>query len=189
MVSWGTTANVSVPVDRLGAREHANTARTAMIVTRGALGGWLLEGGLSAAGSLVDWLARLAGLDVEVVMDRARSSPPGSSGVVVLPWFGGARAPWWRDTARGAVVGLSFDHDVGDMARAVIESVAWDVCRCLESAFDRAQRQCGRARSRRPRPRWRRSQPCALDRDPGRRSRDSRPVDGDRGKRRRPARR
>jgi sugar (pentulose or hexulose) kinase len=32
------------------------------------------------------------------------------------------------------VVGLSFDHDVGDMARAVIESVAWDVQRCLESS-------------------------------------------------------
>ncbi len=44
--------------------------------------------------------------------------------------------PWWRDTARGAVVGLSFDHDVGDMARAVVESVAWDVQRCLESASD-----------------------------------------------------
>ncbi len=106
-----------------------------MIVTRGAFGGWLLEGGLSAAGSLVDWLAHLAGLDVEVVVARARSSPAGARGVIVLPWFGGARAPWWRDTARGAVVGLSFDHDVGDMARAVIESVAWDVKRCLDAAY------------------------------------------------------
>jgi xylulokinase len=131
MVSWGTTANVSVPVRSLSAQ----TPR-AMIVTRGALGGWLLEGGLSAAGSLVDWLAGLAGLDVDVLVQRARSSPPGSRGVIVLPWLGGARAPWWRDTARGAVVGLSFDHDVGDMARAVIESVAWDVNRCLESVFD-----------------------------------------------------
>lgn len=129
MVSWGTTANVSVPLPRLG-----DSTPDAMIVTRGALGGWLLEGGLSAAGSLVDWLARLAGLDTDSLMDRARWSPPGSRGVIVLPWLGGARAPWWRDTARGAVVGLSFDHDVGDMARAVIESVAWDVQRCLESA-------------------------------------------------------
>jgi xylulokinase len=129
MVSWGTTANVSVPV-----RDRPDTAPTAMIVTRGALGGWLFEGGLSAAGSLVDWLARLAGLDTEALMQRARSSPPGSRGVIVLPWFGGARAPWWRDTARGAVVGLSFDHDIGDLARAVVESVAWDVRRCLESA-------------------------------------------------------
>jgi sugar (pentulose or hexulose) kinase len=129
MVSWGTTANVSVPLPRLG-----EAMPDAMIVTGGALGGVLLEGGLSAAGSLLDWLARLAGVEVGSLLDRARSSPPGSGGVIVLPWLGGARAPWWRDTARGGVVGLAFDHDVGDMARAVIESVAWDVQRCLESA-------------------------------------------------------
>ncbi len=129
MVSWGTTANVSVPVHGL-----PDVAPRAMMVTRGALGGWLLEGGLSAAGSLVDWLARLTGLDTTSLMERARSSPPGSRGVIALPWLGGARAPWWRDMARGAVVGLSLDHDAGDLARAVVESVAWDVLRCLESA-------------------------------------------------------
>jgi xylulokinase len=130
MVSWGTTANVSVPV-----RDRLEPPRS-VIVTRGALGGWLLEGGLSAAGSLVDWLARLAGQDAQTVMELARSSPPGAAGVIALPWLGGARAPWWRDTARGAVTGLSFDHDLGDIARAVVESVAWDVRRCLESVTE-----------------------------------------------------
>ena len=115
MVSWGTTANVSVPVTHLG----GGGVPPAMIATRGAFGGWLLEGGLSAAGSLIDWLARLAGSDVHSVMALAGSSPPGARGVIVLPWFGGARAPWWRDTARGAVVGLSLEHGVGDVARAV----------------------------------------------------------------------
>jgi xylulokinase len=128
MVSWGTTANVSMPVADL-----PDLAPEATILTRGALGGWLLEGGLSAAGSLVDWLGQLVGLDSVLLMERARSSPPGSHGVIALPWFGGARAPWWRDSARGAFVGLSFDHDAGDLARAVVESVAWDVVRCLES--------------------------------------------------------
>jgi xylulokinase len=136
MVSWGTTANVSVPVSHLAGGDVGDGAAVpqAMIVTRGALGGWLLEGGLSAAGSLIGWLAALADSDADSVMERARSSPPGSRGVIVLPWFGGARAPWWRDTARGAVVGLSLEHGVGDVARAVVESVAWDVLRCLESA-------------------------------------------------------
>ncbi len=128
MVSWGTTANVSVPLPHL-----VDPAPEATIVTRGALGGWLVEGGLSAAGSAVDWLARLAHLDVNDLMARARSSPPGARGVIALPWFGGARAPWWRAAARGALVGLSFDHDIADLARAVVESVAWDVARCLEA--------------------------------------------------------
>jgi xylulokinase len=130
MVSWGTTANVSVPV--VG-DDAPDPTPTAMIATRGATGGWLLEGGLAAAGSLVDWLARLTGLDTPSLLDRAGSSPPGSGGVMAFPWLGGARAPWWRDTARGAFVGLSFHHDAGDVARAVVESVAFDVARCLES--------------------------------------------------------
>jgi sugar (pentulose or hexulose) kinase len=35
------------------------------------------------------------------------------------------------------VLGLSLDHDLGDLARAVVESVAWDVARCLEAAAAR----------------------------------------------------
>jgi xylulokinase len=129
MVSWGTTANVSVPVPASARHDAPDT----VVVTRAALGGWLLEGGLSAAGSLVDWLARLTGIGAGELLDRAGASPPGGRGVTVLPWFGGARAPWWRDSARGAVVGLSLDHDAADLARAVLESVAWDVERCVAS--------------------------------------------------------
>jgi xylulokinase len=102
-------------------------------VSRGAAGGWLLEGGLSAAGSLVDWLSRLTGLGPEALMGAAASSPVGARGVIALPWFGGARAPRWRPTARGGFVGLSFDHDAGDLARAVIEAVAREVLGCLGS--------------------------------------------------------
>jgi xylulokinase len=128
MVSWGTTANVSVPVDHC-----LEPVPDATVVTRGARAGWLLEGGLSAAGSLVDWLGRVTDLDPDSLMARAATSPAGSRGVIALPWLGGARAPWWSDAARGAFLGLSFDHEVGDMARAVVESIAWDLLRCLEA--------------------------------------------------------
>ncbi len=66
MVSWGTTANVSLP---LGARPTVRPP--GMVLSRGAGsgwlgggsagGGWLLEGGLSAAGSFLAWLGRLTG--------------------------------------------------------------------------------------------------------------------------------
>lgn len=126
MVSWGTTANASLLVD-----VFPDPPPDGLIVTKAATGGWLLEGGLSAAGSLLAWLSALTGLDHETLMTEAAASPAGASGVVALPWFGGARAPWWRPNGRGAFVGLSFDHDAGDLARAAIESVAWDVRRCL----------------------------------------------------------
>ncbi|HEX3796381.1 MAG TPA: FGGY family carbohydrate kinase [Acidimicrobiales bacterium] len=127
MVSWGTTANVSVPV-----HERPVPAPAGAVVTRGALDGWLLEGGLSAAGSFLAWLSRLLGQSVDDLAASASESPPGARGVMAVPWLDGARAPWWRDDARAGFVGLGAAHGSGDLARAVIESVAWDVLRCME---------------------------------------------------------
>jgi sugar (pentulose or hexulose) kinase len=127
MVSWGTTANVSVPV-----HERPVPSPAGAVVTRGANDGWLLEGGLSAAGSFLAWLGRLLDRPVDELAMRAAQSPPGARGVTAVPWLDGARAPWWRDDARAAFVGLGAAHGMDDLSRAVIESVAWDVLRCME---------------------------------------------------------
>jgi xylulokinase len=127
MVSWGTTANVSVPVP-----ERPDPIPDGAVVSRGADGGWLLEGGLSAAGSFLAWLGRLTGRDPVELATLAAGSPPGARGVLAVPWLDGARAPWWRDDARAGFVGIGSAHGAGDLARAVIEAVAWEVTRCLE---------------------------------------------------------
>jgi xylulokinase len=129
MVSWGTTANVSIPVSVLPDLPPAG-----LIVTKGALGGWLLEGGLSAAGSAVEWLAALMGVDGDALMEMALTSPPGSNGAMAFAWLGGARAPWWRADVGASFAGLAPHHLPADVARAVVESVAWDVARCLDEA-------------------------------------------------------
>ena len=72
MVSWGTTANVSVPV-----HERPVPSPAGAVVTRGANEGWLLEGGLSAAGSFLAWLGRLLDRPVDELAARAAKSPPG----------------------------------------------------------------------------------------------------------------
>ena len=69
---------------------------------------------------------------VDELAQRAAKSPPGARGVTAVPWLDGARAPWWRDDARAAFVGLGAAHGMDDLSRAVIESVAWDVLRCME---------------------------------------------------------
>jgi xylulokinase len=140
MVSWGTTANVSVP---RGTRPTGETG--GLIVTRSADGRWLLEGGLSAAGSLLEWIGGLVGLDVAELARRAEHSPVGARGVVVLPWLGGARAPWWCPTANAAVLGLRTEHDSGDLTRAAVEGVAYDVARCIDAACDLHARRGGAA--------------------------------------------
>ena len=127
MVSWGTTGNVSVPV-----HERPVPSPAGAVVTRAADGGWLLEGGLSAAGSFLGWLGRLLGSTADELARLAGESPPGARGVVAVPWLDGARAPWWRDDARAGFVGLGAAHGASDLARAVMEAVAWDVMRVME---------------------------------------------------------
>lgn len=127
MVAWGTTANVSVPVS-----SRPQPVPPGLALTRGALDGWLVEGGLSAAGSLLGWLAALTGVEVDELGELARTCPPGANGVIALPWMGGARAPWWRDDARAGFIGLGFEHRAADLARAVVEAVALEVARCLD---------------------------------------------------------
>jgi xylulokinase len=129
MVSWGTTANVSIP-----SATRPDPPPTGLVVTRGALGGWLIEGGLAAAGSLLAWLGELSGVDVDALAARASSSPPGAGGALCIPWLGGARAPWWRDGARAGFLGLSPAHGAADLARAAFEAVAWEIVRCMEAS-------------------------------------------------------
>ena len=70
MVSWGTTANVSVPhPGPIG--ELPGVAA----VSLGALGGFIVEAGLSAAGAALDWLARITGRPSEVLLTEAAASP------------------------------------------------------------------------------------------------------------------
>ncbi|HEY8216512.1 MAG TPA: FGGY-family carbohydrate kinase [Acidimicrobiia bacterium] len=127
MVSWGTTANVSVP-------EHGPAAAfpTVAQVSRGALGGFLVEAGLSAAGAAIAWLARLTGREHDDLLHTAAAVAPGAGGVVALPWLAGARAPWWEAGAHAAFLGLTEAHSAPELARAVVEGVAYDVARCLE---------------------------------------------------------
>lgn len=127
MVSWGTTANISVPVP------IPSVPPPGIVLSRAAGEGWLLEGGLSAAGSLLAWLSRLTGRPPEALAGAARDCPPGARGVSATPWLDGARAPWWRTGAAAAFVGVGPAHGPGELARALFEGVGWDVLRCLEA--------------------------------------------------------
>jgi xylulokinase len=146
MVSWGTTANVSVPLDAAtDAATSVPRVPAGVVLTRGATGGWLLEGGISAAGSLLAWLSTVTGRTERALAEMAATSPPGARGVVAAPWLEGARAPWWREDAAAALVGLGPSHTAADLARAAFESVAWDVLRCLDvmEASDEAAASVG----------------------------------------------
>jgi xylulokinase len=127
MVSWGTTANVSIPhPGPVGA-----LPRIAQ-VSRGALGGFVVEAGLSAAGAAIAWLGSLTGRSHDDLLAMAAEVPPGARGCIALPWLAGARAPWWQAGAHAAFVGITEAHGPAELARAMVEGVAFDVARCIE---------------------------------------------------------
>jgi xylulokinase len=127
MVSWGTTANVSIPhpgpVEALPAEGQ---------VSRAAVEGFVIEAGLSIAGAALDWLTSLTGWPRGELLNAAASVPVGARGLLAFPWLYGARAPWWRPDIRGAFVGLANVHGPPELARATVEGVALDVARCIE---------------------------------------------------------
>jgi len=81
---------------------------------------------LSAAGSL-RWFrdAVAPGTDFAELVDPAAEVPPGSDGLLFLPYLTGERCPYPDPLARGAFVGLTVGHDRRHLTRAVLEGVAF----------------------------------------------------------------
>jgi xylulokinase len=67
------------------------------------------------------------------VLDRlAGASPPGSNGLLLLPYFLGERSPIWDSDARGVLLGLSMATTRADVVRAILEGTAYGVNHNLE---------------------------------------------------------
>jgi sugar (pentulose or hexulose) kinase len=102
-------------------------------------GQWVLEAPLATSGGAYRWLRDLlrgagaGGLHFERMDALAAASPPGSGGVHFLPFLAGAGAPHWRAEASGLLAGLRLDGSVGDVARAVLEGVAFEIRSNLEA--------------------------------------------------------
>lgn len=89
---------------------------------------YALDGGVFAAGSLLDWLADGLGLAADApALATAAATVPDSAGVMVLPALAGLGAPWWRPDAHGVIAGLHPAVRPAHVARAALEAIAWRV--------------------------------------------------------------
>ena len=93
----------------------------------------LHAGPTQAGGAAVAWFAALAHLPVAEVVDLAASAPAGSDGLIFMPHLLGERAPLWDSDVRAAFIGLSSDHDLPHLCRAVLEGVAYSARQLLEA--------------------------------------------------------
>ncbi|BDP43715.1 xylulokinase (plasmid) [Deinococcus aetherius] len=90
-------------------------------------GRWMLGGSTVAFGAALAWCRDLLGpgLTLEGLTALAASSPPGAHGLVFLPYLSGELQPINDGHARGALVGLNFNHGAAHLVRAVMEGAAF----------------------------------------------------------------
>ena len=90
-----------------------------------------LMGGLATSGTLTHWFKNnfakdLQGDDIFIKLAKeAEQSPPGSKGIIFLPYFSGERTPIHDTHAKGTFFGLDLTHNRSDMYRSIFEGIAY----------------------------------------------------------------
>lgn len=101
---------------------------------------YALEGSIAIAGSLVQWVRDNFGIiqkseDINQLAEQVEDN----GGVYFVPAFSGLFAPYWDDSARGTIVGLTHYANKSHLARAVLESTAFqahDVFNAMQKNAD-----------------------------------------------------
>jgi glycerol kinase len=101
---------------------------------------YALEGSVAITGALVQWLRDNLGMiqkssDVEVLAETVQDN----GDVYFVPAFSGLYAPYWKDSARGVIAGLTRYANKGHIARAVLEATAYQTRDVVEAMEKDAQ--------------------------------------------------
>jgi xylulokinase len=132
MLMYGSTMFFVQVVD--SPRAHRGLWTTAGV----EVGSYSLAAGMATSGTLTGWLQRLTGgSDFDTLVAEASEVPPGSDGLVLLPYFAGERTPIFDPDARGVIAGLTLRHGRGHLFRAVYEGIAYGIRQIVEE-FERA---------------------------------------------------
>jgi glycerol kinase len=105
-----------------------------------------LEGSVFIGGAVVQWLRDgLRAIKGSGEVQALAESVPDAGGVMFVPAFTGLGAPYWQAEARGAIVGLSRGSTVAHIARAALESIAFQSAALLQAMSRDAQSAGGHA--------------------------------------------
>ena len=108
------------------AQPSANGLLTTAAAQVGPHPQYALEGSVFIGGAVVQWLRDgLQAIRAASEVQSLAESVPDSGGVIFVPAFTGLGAPYWDSEARGAIVGLTRGSTVAHIARAALESIAF----------------------------------------------------------------
>jgi sugar (pentulose or hexulose) kinase len=100
----------------------------------------IIGGAFVAGGRALDWWAAASGRPLADVLALAAEAPPGAAGLICLPFLAGERSPIWDASARGAFLGLTFEHAAPHLARAVLESTAFELRMLTDAVLEAGAR-------------------------------------------------
>ena len=95
---------------------------------------YALEGSVAIAGALVQWLRdNLGVIRSSAEIEPLARSVKDNGGVYFVPAFSGLYAPYWKDSARGVIAGLTRYANKGHLARAALEATAFQTRDVMEA--------------------------------------------------------
>jgi glycerol kinase len=95
---------------------------------------YALEGSIAVTGALVQWLRDNLGLiKASSEVEQLARTVSDNGDVYFVPAFSGLYAPYWKDDARGVIVGLTRYSNRGHLARAALEATAFQTREVVEA--------------------------------------------------------
>jgi glycerol kinase len=132
--TYGTGSSLMLATARRPAERHGLAATVAWSLGRIV---YALEGNITMTGATIQWLADATGLPGPGAVADLAASVDSADGVYLVPAFAGLGAPHWDADARGLISGLTRGSGTPQLARAAIESIAYQV-RDVFEAMERA---------------------------------------------------
>jgi glycerol kinase len=124
--TYGTGSSVMTPVATPILSQRGLS--TTIAWSRPGQATYALEGNIYSTGATIQWLGKLFGWQnaAATVTDLAATCSA-SEGVYLAPAFVGLGAPWWNARARGMIYGLTLGSGAAQLARAALESIAYQI--------------------------------------------------------------
>ena len=116
------------------ASAHGLVSTVGWQLERGGPVTYALEGSVFSAGSAVQWLRDgLRAISTAPDVEALAASIDDTGGVYLVPAFTGLGAPYWDPDARGTIVGITRGTGLAELARATLESIAFQVADVLDA--------------------------------------------------------
>lgn len=129
--TYGTGSSLMAPLDRPIASRHGLSTTVAWADP--ARVRYALEGNITNTGGTVQWLTGILGLPGSDALADLAATVPDSAGAYLVPAFAGLGAPHWDSDARGLLCGLTRGATAAHLARAAIDSIAFQIHDVFES--------------------------------------------------------